>query len=56
MGIGCGYRANRDWSRVMNTPSYLSKLAFQGAKSKIISGSRESSEEISRRSVKKIHE
>ena len=56
MGIGCGYSAIRDWSTVMNTPSYLSKLAFQSAKSNIISGSRESFEEISRRSVEKIRE
>ena len=56
MGIGCGYSAIRDWSTVMNTPSYLSMLAFQSAKSNIIPGSRESFEEISRRSVEKIRE
>ena len=56
MGIGCGYSAIRDWSSVMNTPSCMSKLAFQGAKSNIISGGRKSFEEISKRSVEKIHE
>lgn len=56
MGVGCGYSAVRDWSTVMNTPSHPSKLAFQNAKQKIISGSRESFEEISKASVEKIRE
>ena len=56
MGIGCGYSATRDWSTVMNTSSYMSKLAFQGSKNNIIAGSRESLEEIAKRSVEKIRE
>ena len=56
MGIGCGYSAIRDWSTVMNTSSYMSKLAFQGSKNNIIAGSRESFEEIAKRSVEKIRE
>ena len=56
MGIGCGYSAIRDWSAVMNTPIYMSKLTFQGSKNNIIAGSRESFEEIAKRSVEKIRE
>ena len=56
MGIGCGYSAIRDLSAVMNTPIYMSKLTFQGSKNNIIAGSRESFEEIAKRSVEKIRE
>ena len=28
MGIGCGYSTIKDWSTVMNTPSYMRTLAF----------------------------
>ena len=56
MGIGCGYSDIRDWSTVMNTSIYMSKLAFQGSKNNIIAGSRESFEEIAKRSCEKVHE
>ena len=53
MGIGCGYSAIRDWSAVMNTPSYMNKLEFQESKNKIIAGSRDCFEEIAKRSLKR---
>ena len=51
MGIGCGFNAIKDWSSVINLPNCLSKFAYQGIKEKLIKGSKETFDEVSKQSM-----
>ena len=51
MGIGCGFNAMKDWSTLMNLPNSPNKFTYRGVKEKIVTGSKETFNEVSAISV-----